>query len=149
MNESERPMTRRDCMAWLARASAALVCAEAVAPVAAAEALNLLNLRNDSARLLTSPDAIVTRTKAGLACFSTICTHRHNKLEVGKDGVITCPVHDSIFDLSGKPISGPATQPLPQFGIAVNDDGDITIDVSKSAPQGTRTPLPDWARGGK
>jgi nitrite reductase/ring-hydroxylating ferredoxin subunit len=140
-------MTRRDCMAWIARASAGIVCASAAAPAAADEALNLMSLRNNSARLLTAPAAIVTRTKTGLACFSTICTHRHNKLEVGKDGVITCPVHDSVYDMNGKPISGPATQPLPQFALSVNDDGDITIDVSKSAPQGTRTPLPEWARG--
>ena len=79
-------MTRRDCMAWLARGAAAVVCAEAIAPAAADGTLNLMALRNNSAVLLTTPDVIVTRTRDGLACLGTFCTHRRHKLDVGADG---------------------------------------------------------------
>ncbi len=151
MNHSPDPlrfMTRRDCLAWLARAAAvpiaAATCRHAYAD--GADAGNLIALPNESAKLLEKSDAILTRTKAGVACFSGFCTHRRNKLEVGKDGSITCPVHDSVFDLSGQPIGGPATKPLPCYATTVNADGDITVNLAHVVATGTWAALPDWAQ---
>lgn len=145
---SERRMTRRDCLAWLARAAALPLVAEACSHAHAdgAAVANLMNVKNESARLLASPEAILTRTRAGVACFSSYCTHRRNKLEVDKDGTISCPVHDSVFDLSGRPIGGPATKPLPWFATQVSEDGEITVNAAQTVAHGNWAALPDWAK---
>ncbi|HLX61559.1 MAG TPA: Rieske (2Fe-2S) protein [Planctomycetota bacterium] len=141
-------MSRRDCLAWLARAAsiplAAELCSHAHADGASIP--NLMALPNESARLLTNPEAILTRTRAGIACFSGICTHRRNKLEVNKDGGIKCPVHDSIFDLSGTPISGPASRPLTWYSTSINEDGDISVNANQTVAQGQWAKLPAWAQ---
>ena len=143
-----KPMSRRDCLAWLARAAAVPLAAVTCSHAHAADPAipNLIALPNDSARLLDNPEAILTRTKAGVACFGAYCTHRRNKLEVAKDGTISCPVHDSVFDLSGQPIGGPATKPLPWYSTQVSADGDITVNVAQIVANGTWAPLPDWAK---
>jgi Rieske Fe-S protein len=143
-----RPMSRRECIAWLTGTFVAAACArpgESHAADGGAKVANLIELRNECARLLEHPEAILSRTNKGVACFSAICTHRRNKLEVDKDGAITCPVHDSIFDLSGQPIGGPATRPLTWFATQVSEDGDISVDPSQTVPLGTWAKLPDWA----
>ncbi len=147
-NPFERHMTRRDCLAWLARAAAIPLAAKACSHAHAdgAAVANLMSFKNESARLLTNPDAILTRTRAGVACFSSYCTHRRNKLEVDKDGNISCPVHDSVFDLSGQPIGGPATKPLPWFATQVSDTGDITVNAAQTVANGSWAVLPDWAK---
>lgn len=144
-------MSRRDCLDWLARAAATpllfSLCPHALAaesgPVKAA---TLIALRNESAILSENPAAIVARTTKGVASFSPYCTHRRNKLEIEKDGTISCPVHDSTFDLTGQPQSGPATRALAWFQTAIDDDGNILVDTSKTVPQGQWAELPVWAK---
>jgi nitrite reductase/ring-hydroxylating ferredoxin subunit len=140
-------MSRRDCLTWLARAAAIPLAAEVCARAHAAGAVaNLTSFPNESARLLDKPEAILTRTRAGVACLSAYCTHRRNKLDVAKDGTISCPIHNSQFDHAGVPIGGPATRPLPWYSAHVSEDGDITVDTSQTVAQGTWAPLPDWAK---
>ncbi len=145
----ETVMSRRDCIVWLARAAAIPLAAHAcIFAHADGAAPNLTALRNDSARLLDKPEAILTRTRDGVAGLSTVCTHRRNKLEIGKDGEITCPVHDSVFDLarSGhRPAR--ATKPLTLVSHSnQRSTHDITIDPSQTVQTGSWAPLPDWAK---
>ncbi|MEI6232615.1 MAG: Rieske (2Fe-2S) protein [Planctomycetota bacterium] len=141
-------MSRRECLVWLARAAAvplaARVCSHSHAEVNAFG--NLITLKNESAKLIEGSDAILTRTRAGVACLTSFCTHRRKKLEVGADGTISCPAHNSVFDFSGLPIAGPATKPLSAFSTSVNEDGDISVNLAQHVATGTWAPLPEWAR---
>jgi cytochrome b6-f complex iron-sulfur subunit len=47
--------------------------------------------------------------------FSRKCTHLGCQVNAYQQGVAQCPCHGSEYDLSGKPIKGPARQPLKQY----------------------------------
>lgn len=155
--QSGERMSRRDCVRWLGRATLAScaleLCGHSVeagdkdkrkgsdAPV-----VNLMSLPNGKA--LEAPggkDFILTRTNDGIAALSTFCTHRRNRLAL-ENGVISCPVHGSEFDLDGKPLNGPATRPLAWYAVNVDEDGNIRVDTSRQVAEGSRAALPSWAR---
>jgi Rieske Fe-S protein len=73
---------------------------------------------------------ILSRTADGVAALDVFCTHRRNKLTVSQDGTISCPVHSSIFNGAGKPVSGPATKELAWYLTSIEEDGAISVDVS-------------------
>lgn len=160
-------MTRRDCMAWLGRA-AALGCAlefcahdvhagdddkkkkkekqnEHRNGGREAAIVNLMALPNGKALEADKSDYILTRTDRGVAALSVFCTHRRNRLQL-ENGVISCPVHGSEFDLDGRPLNGPATRALTWFTVQVAEDGSIRVDPSKQVAEGSWAALPSWAR---
>ncbi|AEE44401.1 ubiquinol-cytochrome c reductase iron-sulfur subunit [Cellulomonas fimi] len=64
--------------------------------------------------LLVQPEA---GTVVGL---SAVCTHQG--CAVVPDGEeLSCPCHGSVFDLTGKNVSGPAPEPLPTVDVHVAD----------------------------
>lgn len=79
-------------------------------------------------------------TEDGLIAYSKICTHAG--CPVGLYRVAThdlfCPCHQSTFDvLDGcRPIAGPATRPLPQLPIEVDDEGYVIARDDYSEPVG-------------
>lgn len=163
-------MSRRECMAWLSRA-AALGCALELCAhdVYAGDddkkkkkekdkdkdksndrrneavAANLMALPNGKALEADKGDYILTRTEHGVSALSVWCTHRRNRLQL-ENGVISCPVHGSEFDLDGKPLNGPATRPLTKFAVQIAEDGTIRVDSSKQVSDDAWAPLPSWAR---
>ena len=157
MNEMEAPdktnggMSRRDCLAWLARASAIAVAGITTRTwgddtAGLVKIADLIRIANDTARKIEKPNVILTRTSKGVACLSTICTHKHNTLDVDKDGNIFCPVHSSMFDLEGNPSGGPATQALNWYHTEISKEGAISVDAGKTVKQGDWAELPDWAK---
>ncbi|MCZ7649126.1 MAG: Rieske (2Fe-2S) protein [Planctomycetota bacterium] len=145
-------MTRRDCLAWLARAAAGCAALQAC-PARAGDddekerkLANLMALPNNSAKEYDDPDLILVRTDRGIACYPRVCTHRHTPLAVGPDGGIVCPLHGSQFDLAGKPTNGPATRALRGFQVRVDAAGNIFVTTGKRVAEGTFAPLPDWAK---
>lgn len=168
---NETTMSRRDCMLWIGRA-AALGCAlefcghelhagddeksdkkkkkdkekqNSSDRRGEAAAVNLIALPNGKALEADKSDYILTRTDHGVAALSVFCTHRRNRVQL-ENGVISCPVHGSEFDLDGKPLNGPATRALTWFAVQVAEDGTIRVDTSKQIPEGSWAPLPTWAR---
>ena len=157
MNELEhssgevREMSRRECLSWLVRASAIAVAGIATRSwgddtVGMTQIGDLMKIANDTARLIQKPNVILTRTSKGVACLSAVCTHKHNNLDVDKDGNIFCPVHSSMFDLEGNPSGGPATRALNWYHAEVSKDGAISCDASRTVKQGDWAELPDWAK---
>jgi ubiquinol-cytochrome c reductase iron-sulfur subunit len=79
-------------------------------------------------------------TAEGLIAYSKICTHAG--CPVGLYRVAThdlfCPCHQSTFDVldGAKPIAGPATRPLPQLPIEVDDEGYIVATDDFGEPVG-------------
>jgi 3-phenylpropionate/trans-cinnamate dioxygenase ferredoxin subunit len=59
------------------------------------------------------------------------CTHAESSLSDGwlDDYEVTCPLHGAAFDVrTGKPLSLPATQPVPVYPVHV-EGGDIYIEI--------------------
>jgi nitrite reductase/ring-hydroxylating ferredoxin subunit len=159
MSENDEPcqMSRRECLAWLSRAAAAAAAFQAVGGRAFAgdkddkaekwtKVGDLMTLKNESAVEIDKQNMILTRTDDGVACLSIFCTHKRNKLNVDKDGGISCPVHSSIFDLKGSPQGGPATRSLTWYACKIDDKGAIYVDGSKQVKQGQWAELPVWAK---
>lgn len=68
---------------------------------------------------------LISRTPAGIAAISAVCTHRGAPLAEGTfaDGCVTCPWHGSKFALDdGRVVNGPATFPQPRFEARINGD---------------------------
>ncbi len=61
---------------------------------------------------------LVSRSAAGVAAISAVCTHRGGPLDQGAfaDGCVECPWHGSVFSLAdGSVVRGPASFPQPRF----------------------------------
>jgi nitrite reductase/ring-hydroxylating ferredoxin subunit len=156
--ESSEQMTRRECLAWLARAAAAGMALAHTGRCAFAEdagvpkggglvkIADLSSVKNARASEIEKPKLILSRTNDGVACMSITCTHRRNKLNVDTDGSIVCPVHNSTFDLTGKPTGGPATSSLTWYKTEINEDGAISVDTGRTVEQGKWAELPSWAK---
>jgi nitrite reductase/ring-hydroxylating ferredoxin subunit len=57
---------------------------------------------------------IICIKKTGIPKFMEArCTHLGCRIDKVKDGKLVCPCHGSTFDMTGKPIKGPANKSLP------------------------------------
>ena len=56
----------------------------------------------------TKPVIVLRKSDTEVLALSSICTHQGNEVGLPSGGVMTCPAHGSVFDLSGNRISGPA-----------------------------------------
>ena len=63
----------------------------------------------------------------GAVAYSKVCTHAGCPVGLyeQEQNLLFCPCHQSIFDAlrSAEPIEGPATRPLPQLPLDVDEDG--------------------------
>jgi cytochrome b6-f complex iron-sulfur subunit len=78
----------------------------------------------------------VVRNSGVLYALSTTCTHlgcTPNWLE--REQKFKCPCHGSGFYISGINFEGPAPRPLERWAVAVGDDGQIVVDMSKKFQQ--------------
>ena len=76
---------------------------------------------------------IVLRTSnTGVRALSRRCTHANNTVNINSVGNnLLCPSHNSIFDLNGNVVSGPATSPLTSYNCSLSTDGTI-ITITNS-----------------
>jgi len=144
-------MSRRDCLAWLARATAASVALACFCESgfgaepekarlglgnASAKFPKLTDLKQNVATLVREEKIILVRTDKGVAAFPAVCTHRNNALDVDDKGNIFCPTHGSAFSLEGKPTGGPAQRTLKWYKVTVDADGAIAVDASSTVDAG-------------
>lgn len=73
----------------------------------------------------------IVREKDRLFAPSSHCTHRATAIAM-KGEEFVCPKHGARFTRQGIVTRGPAKRPLPRYAIAVDDDGKITVDPSKT-----------------
>jgi cytochrome b6-f complex iron-sulfur subunit len=74
----------------------------------------------------------VVRNAGKIYALSTTCTHlgcTPNWLE--REQKFKCPCHGSGFYISGINFEGPAPRPLERWALAVGEDGQIVVDMSK------------------
>jgi ubiquinol-cytochrome c reductase iron-sulfur subunit len=76
----------------------------------------------------------------GYLAFSKICTHAGCPVGLFEQatGRLFCPCHQSVFDVTeaAKPISGPATRPLPQLPLEIGPDGSLRARGDYPEPVG-------------
>jgi ubiquinol-cytochrome c reductase iron-sulfur subunit len=79
-------------------------------------------------------------TVEGLIAYSKICTHAGCPVGLyqAQSGLLLCPCHQSTFDVlnGARPTFGPATRPLPQLPIRVDDSGFIVAAGDYPEPVG-------------
>lgn len=61
---------------------------------------------------------------------SAICTHLGCTVNLAGEG-FHCPCHGSVFDKSGRVLSGPAPSSLAWFLLTLSRDGHLVIDTSQ------------------
>jgi len=79
------------------------------------------------------PVVIVKDAEGRLHALSDTCSHAEISLSEGfvEGGHIECWAHGATFDLAtGRPLSLPATDPIPVFGVDVVD-GDVLVTVDE------------------
>jgi len=75
---------------------------------------------------------IVLRTSnTGVRALSRRCTHANNTVNINSAGNnLLCPSHNSIFDLNGNVVSGPATGALTSYPCSLDSAGTIITITS-------------------
>lgn len=75
-----------------------------------------------------------------LVAYSRICSHAGCAVALYRDvdQVLFCPCHQATFDArrGAEPVAGPASHPLPQLPLGVDDEGFIVATGDLSAPPG-------------
>jgi len=103
----------------------------------AADAPTLLIRPDQPVRIRTGREGW---TPDGLVAYSKLCTHVGCPVGLyqAADHLLLCPCHQSTFDVldHGRPVFGPATRPLPQLPIAVDDEGFLVARGDFSDPVG-------------
>jgi ubiquinol-cytochrome c reductase iron-sulfur subunit len=77
---------------------------------------------------------------SGVVAFSKICTHAGCPVGLyqAETQELFCPCHQSTFSVpeGAKPTFGPATRPLPQLPIGVDEDGFVISLSDYTEPVG-------------
>jgi len=73
--------------------------------------------------ILAADKLVLVREPSGqIRGFSAVCTHQGCTVALVRNAVISCPCHGSQFSaLTGAVVTGPATRPLPEIPVTVQD----------------------------
>lgn len=71
--------------------------------------------------------AIIININGQLKAFEAKCTHLGCRITKAEGETIICPCHGSKFDLSGKPLGGPARQALAGLKLQKDNAGNYFI----------------------
>jgi ubiquinol-cytochrome c reductase iron-sulfur subunit len=87
-----------------------------------------------------TPPGRETWVPNNIAGFSKVCTHAGCPVGLyqAAKGELICPCHQSTFDVyrACEPVFGPASTPLPQLPLAIDQDGFLFATGDFSAPPG-------------
>ena len=70
------------------------------------------------------PCVLIVGEGGELSAYSAVCTHLGCILQPSDEGLY-CPCHAGLFDLEGRPVSGPPTKPLPRVRLRVEETGEV------------------------
>jgi len=82
-------------------------------------------LRNEGGMVLSTSGGFLAVNVDGetIRAFSNVCTHASCTTDWSLPGdQFICTCHNSIFNLSGERISGPAARDLPEFGVSRSEN---------------------------
>ena len=80
--------------------------------------------------LVPEAGVLVVRIGAEYRAFSNVCTHAGCGIQSVVDSRFRCQCHGSAFDLTGRPVEGPANAPLTRLGL-VHDQADGVLRVAR------------------
>jgi len=135
-------LSRREALAWVARAAVAgcllHACGEAGAEEkAGGKQPNVKDFAKiPGGAALASNGAIIVQTDKGLAAFSDSCPHKGKALKVDGTKGIFCPAHGSGFDAEGAVKKGPAKSGLTWLKLTVDKDGNVSVDPKTTVKEG-------------
>ena len=86
---------------------------------------------------ISLPQLVVARNHRGIYAIGMRCTHLGCGLTRHKDG-FECPCHGSMFDKDGRPLKGPAIEPLPWYAVRI-DRGWVMVDLDRKVAAGSET----------
>ena len=69
---------------------------------------------------------VIANVAGAFYAFGDVCTHANGPLSEGvlEEDRVECPWHGSVFDVkSGRPVSGPARNPVPTYRLKVEGGG--------------------------
>jgi cytochrome b6-f complex iron-sulfur subunit len=72
--------------------------------------------------LVRGEPVLVIREANRVVALSATCTHLSCIVKYKGEGVVLCPCHASLFDLSGNVTAGPAPRPLPSYPVRIEGD---------------------------
>ncbi|MEX1163056.1 MAG: Rieske 2Fe-2S domain-containing protein, partial [Nitriliruptor sp.] len=85
----------------------------------------------------TRLDGVVDET---LIAYSRLCSHAGCAVALyrDRDQALFCPCHQATFDArrGARPVSGPASHPLPQLPLGIDDEGFVIATGDLTAPPG-------------
>ncbi|HVT91069.1 MAG TPA: Rieske (2Fe-2S) protein [Tepidisphaeraceae bacterium] len=84
-----------------------------------------------SDKFAKSDKILIAHNGDKIYAMTAVCTHRKGTI-VLKNDKFTCPSHNSVFSIDGKPTAGPARVALARHAISVNEKGILVVDKSKS-----------------
>lgn len=84
-----------------------------------------------SDKFAKSDKILIAHNGDRIYAMTAVCTHRKGTIGL-KNGKFTCPSHNSVFSIEGKPTAGPAKDSLVRYAIAINDKGNLIVDKSKT-----------------
>jgi nitrite reductase/ring-hydroxylating ferredoxin subunit len=98
--------------------SSSVASSEAAGPLVAASKVPV-----NGGVILDARKRVVTQPSEGtFKAFTAVCTHEACLVGSVKDGVISCPCHGSAYSAAdGSVQNGPATAPLKEFPVTVQD----------------------------
>jgi Rieske Fe-S protein len=73
---------------------------------------------------------LIRESAESVLAFSAVCTHK--KTQLGYDPaarLIRCPKHESVFELTGRNVGGPAPRPLPKYPTRLLGDGRLVLQL--------------------
>ncbi|SPF31517.1 Rieske domain protein [Candidatus Desulfosporosinus infrequens] len=74
----------------------------------------------------------VRRDALGVMALVATCTHLGCEVNYHPEKKEwLCPCHGSIYDVEGRPISGPAPKALPRVAVELQKDGSLMINTAK------------------
>ncbi|CAL9377659.1 Rieske (2Fe-2S) protein [Streptomyces sp. enrichment culture] len=127
---SSGPVTsRRTVLAGAVTAAAAAALASACGDEGGGKVLGpASDIPVGGGRVFADEKVVVTQPAAGdFRAFSAVCTHQGCTVGSVTNGLINCPCHASRFRITDASVdSGPATRPLPERRIAV-EDGSVRL----------------------
>ncbi|MDR3542329.1 MAG: ubiquinol-cytochrome c reductase iron-sulfur subunit [Desulfosporosinus sp.] len=74
----------------------------------------------------------VKRDSLGVMALVATCTHLGCEVNYHPEKKEwLCPCHGSVYDVEGRPISGPAPKTLPRVAVELQADGSLMINTAK------------------
>ena len=142
---TERKVSRRTFLTWLARGSVATAAVAATSqvvrflayePPGSEQAILALDKPDgyprDALSYVAEARVYVGHDASGLYAVDAVCPHLGCLVELGEEGGFVCPCHDSRFDGQGQVQNGPATKGLRFLHLWLDEaQGQLMVDRTK------------------